>query len=111
MNVEQFIYAIQKRPGMYVGCMELEPIVHFINGFMLNNFISKRVDIVEKKFKEEFHDWVREQLEKRYNIELEEHHDYLFYITEVSQNSEEELNIFFELCNEFFREFYKKEND
>jgi len=46
MNIEELILQIKKRPGMYVGCNELEPIIHFINGFMFNNFITKKVDIL-----------------------------------------------------------------
>lgn len=110
MNIEELINQIKKRPGMFVGCMELEPIVHFINGFMLNNSLSGRVDDIEKEYKEEFHDWVRIQLENRYKIELEKHRGYMFYITQVSRNSEEGLKILFELCDEFFREFHEKED-
>lgn len=90
---------------------KLEPVVHFINGFMLNNFISDKVDIVDKEFKNEFHDWARKQLEKEYNIKLEAHHNYLFYITQVTKNSEEGLKILFELCDGFFRELHERENN
>ena len=41
MNVEHLIKQIKIRPGMYVGCLKLEPVVHFINGFLYNNKISK----------------------------------------------------------------------
>ncbi len=109
MNVEQLIHQVKKRPGMYVGCIELEPVVYFIDGFMFNNFISGTINNIEKLFKEEFHDWVRRQLEERYNIQLEKHHNYMFYIIQVSQNAEERLNIFFNLCDDFFAEFHEQE--
>lgn len=63
MNIEQLINTVKKRPGMYVGCIELQPMVHFVNGFMFNNVISDNMDAVDKEFREKFHDWVREQLE------------------------------------------------
>ncbi|MBD5469720.1 MAG: hypothetical protein HDR19_00990 [Lachnospiraceae bacterium] len=108
MNIEQLINNVKKRPGMYVGCLELQSIVHFINGFMFNNVISNKLDIVDKEFKDKFHDWAREQLEKKYNIEFKENRGYFYYITQVNQNPEEGLKIFFDLCDEFFEEFHKK---
>ncbi len=110
MNLEELIQQIKKRPGMYVGCIELEPVVHFINGFIFSNLVADRIDNVEMEFKEKFHDWARRKIEKRYNIKLEEHRNYLFYIKHVSIDSEENLKIFFQLCEDFFEELHKREN-
>lgn len=107
MNVEELIYQMKKRPGMYVGCIQLEPVVHFINGFMLNNVVTGKIDSIEE-FRKKFDDWVKEQLENKYNIELEKYHNYLFYITQVSRDSEEGLKMFFELSENFFREVHEK---
>ena len=111
MNIEQLINNVKKRPGMYVGCIELQPIVHFINGFMFNNVISNRMDSVDKEFKHRVHDWVRKQLETKYSIEFEEYQGYFYYITQVNQNPEEGLKMFFDLCDEFFEEFHKKQSE
>lgn len=111
MNVEELISKIKKRPGMYVGCMELEPIVHFINGFTFNNVVSGKVDLVEEKFKEEFHEWTRKQLERKFNVNLERNHNYLFYINQVSSNSNDSLKLFFELCDVFFYNFHSEEKE
>ena len=89
---------------MYVGCKKLEPIFHFLNGFMVSNYLSHRTNWVEERFKNEFHDWVKNTLEKEYNMELEEHHNYVFYIGQVACEPEEETKIFFELCHNFFDE-------
>ncbi len=106
MNVEELISNMKKRPGMYVGCMELEPIFHFINGFTCSNSVSGKVDIVENAFKEEFHEWTRKQLEIKFNVNLEKEHNYLFYINQVSSNSSDKLKLFFELCDEFFSKIH-----
>ncbi|MBS5064547.1 MAG: hypothetical protein KHZ58_12270 [Hungatella hathewayi] len=108
MNIEQLISQIKLRPGMYVGSLELEPIVYFINGFLYNNIISDRADNIDVAFKQQFHDWVKMRLENKHNIDLEAHHNYLFYINEVYQNSEEGLKVLFELSNDFFREIHSK---
>jgi hypothetical protein len=104
MNVEQVIKAIKSRPGMHVGCLDLEPIFHYINGFMFNNTVSNNVDNVEAMFKERFDEWVRIRLEKAKNIKMEEHHCYLYYFKQVYPNPQERLDIFFGFCETFFRE-------
>jgi len=108
MNIEQLINTVKKRPGMYVGCLELQPISFFIDGFMYNNVSSDKMEIVDIEFREKFDDWAREQLGKKYNIEFEKCRNYFYYITQVNQNPEEGLKIFFDLCDEFFEEFHKK---
>ena len=108
MNTEQLINQIKLRPGMYVGSLELEPIVHFINGFLYNNIISGRADNIDMAFKQQFHNWVKVRLQKTHNIELETHHNYLFYINEVYQNSEKGLKVLFELSDDFFKEIHSK---
>lgn len=109
MNIEQLINNVKKRPGMYVGCLELQPVSFFIDGFMYNNVSSNNMEIVDKEFREKFDDWAREQLEKKYNIELEKYRNYFYYISQVNPNPEEGLKIFFDLCDEFFEEFHKKQ--
>lgn len=108
MNAEQLISQIKLRPGMYVGSLELEPVVHFIDGFLYNNKVSNRADNIDIAFREDFHDWVKIQLEKTHNIKLDDHHNYLFYINEVYQNSEEGLKALFELSENFFEEMHSK---
>ena len=46
MNVEHLIKQIKIRPGMYVGCLKLEPVVHFINRFVQ---ISKRNNLNNRR--------------------------------------------------------------
>ena len=109
MNIEQLINNVKKRPGMYVGCLELQPVSFFIDGFMYNNVSSNNMEKVDKEFRENIDDWAREQLEKKHDIELERNRDYIYYITKVNQNPEEGLKMFFGLCDKFFEEFHKKE--
>ena len=89
--------------------LELQPVSFFIDGFMYNNVSSNNMEIVDKEFREKFDDWAREQLEKKYNMELEKYRNYFYYIAQVNQKPEEGLKIFFDLCDEFFEEFHKNQ--
>ena len=53
---------------------------------------------------EPLYEKMKNTLEKEYNMELEEHHNYVFYIGQVACEPEEETKIFFELCHNFFDE-------
>lgn len=64
MNIEQLVNRVRFRPPMFTGSFWLEPMVHFINGFLYNNLMSDRADDIDIAFKNQFHDWVRIQLEK-----------------------------------------------
>lgn len=110
MNIEQLVNRVRFRPPMFTGSFSLEPMVHFINGFLYNNLMSDRADDIDIAFKNQFHDWVRIQLEKKYKIKLEKNRDYLTYISEVYQDLEQGLKVFFELCDEFFIEMHKEEH-
>ena len=48
MNIEQLINQIKLRPLMYIGCFRLEPMFHFINGYMVNNFIMGKDDFIDR---------------------------------------------------------------
>ncbi len=103
MNIECLIQQVQKRPGMFVGCIALEPVCHFISGFLYNNIVTNRADHIDIMFKEQFHEWVRIEIEKKYNIQYEKNHNYLYYITKTCQDSKQSLEEFFVLCNSFFK--------
>lgn len=102
MNIQQLLEQIKLRPAMYIGCFKLEPMFHFLNGFMFYKSISNNDDYVDTAFRNQFHNWVKTRLEKKYKIELDNNMNYLTYINEVTQDDEQKLYIFFELCQTFF---------
>lgn len=110
MNIEQLINQIKLRPLMYIGCFRLEPMFHFINGYMVNNFIMGKDDFIDRAFRQQFNDWIKIQLERKHNIQLEPHRNYLYYIHEIYKDTEDSLKIFFELCDEFFSELHSENN-
>lgn len=111
MNVKSLIQQMKLRPAMYVGKINLEVTFHFINGFLYNNIITDRVDNIDLAFKNQFDEWVKLTLEKKKNISFNEQRNLLFYITQVCKSEEERLEMFFELCEEFFNQISKEETD
>lgn len=107
MNVESLIKTIESRPGMYVGKPSLEGIFHFINGYLYNSIEANRADDVDMAFKNYFHEWVKVSLEKDYSIKFDEQRNYSFYINQIFQDTEQRINAFFELSNNFFSEIDK----
>lgn len=104
MNVENLIKKIELRPGMYIGTLRLESIFYFINGYLYNTIESNRADIIDMKFKNNFHSWVKARLEKEYSIKFDEERNYVFYIQQIFKNDEDQINKFFELCHDFFND-------
>ena len=52
----------------------------------------------------EFHDWARRKIEDKRGIKFELAVGYDDYIEAVCENGEQEIALFFELCEEFFEE-------
>lgn len=108
MNIQQLLEKVKLRPAMYIGCFRLEPMFHFLNGFMFYKSISNNDDYVDTAFRNQFNNWVKTKLERKYKIELDNNMNYLTYINEVNQDDEQNLYIFFELCDTFFSELHSK---
>lgn len=66
MNVENLINKIKSRPGMYIGTPGLEAIFYFVSGYLYNLIESNRADHVDIGFKNDFHSWVKDSLEREY---------------------------------------------
>lgn len=107
MNVKSLIQQIKLRPGMYVGDPNLEAISHFISGFLYNNTVTNRADAVDLAFRTQFHEYVKAKLEKTQNIKFCGARNYVFYISQTFQSTEQRLKTFFELCDDFFIEIEK----
>ena len=55
-------------------------------------------------FKRRFHDWARQRIEERRGVIFDLDVGYDDYIEAVCENGEQEMTLFFELCEEFFEE-------
>ncbi len=73
-------------------------------GFLYNNFRCNRNYPIDERFMWEFHDWARRKIEDKRGIKFELAVGYDDYIEAVCENGEQEIALFFELCEEFFEE-------
>ncbi len=107
VGLKALLRRIKDRPQMFVGNIDehsLETLAHFIRGFLYSNINADRAEDCDLIFKHEFHDWVRDKLEKDRDVELASGRSYVFYLSEVFKEPKERLDAFFELCEEFFNE-------
>lgn len=104
MNVENLINKIKSRPGMYIGTPGLEAIFYFVSGYLYNLIESNRADHVDIGFKNDFHSWVKDSLEREYLIKFDGQRNYVFYIQQIYQKEEDQIDEFFKLCQAFFDE-------
>lgn len=104
MNVKQLIQQIRLRPGMFVGNPSLESIHHFISGFLCNNIMTDRADNIDLAFKNQFHNWVRNDLEEKRAMKFNQERGYVFYISQTFPSAEQQIDAFFEMSERFFQE-------
>ncbi len=105
MNVKQFIQIIKKRPQMYIGDpLNMDYLYHYIGGFMTCNILNSK-DEVDILFSKCFHGWVRQYLEKEYELNFENKAgNYLFYIKSICTDDKQCIEMFFSLAEAFFEE-------
>lgn len=104
MKLRELMYFIEKRPQMYILELKIENLHHFLNGYNVSNHLNYIDDDTNEIFHDKFHDWSKKQIEKKYNIVLEEHRNYLYYIQQIDATEEEKVWIFFKLAQKFFDE-------
>ena len=101
MNVKMLIQNIRQRPEMFIGTLEMDALHHFISGFLFSNIMNNQADYVDIAFKNRFHEWTRQQLEKGKDINDSEHRNYVYYLN-YSCKKRKRIDAFFELCDAFF---------
>lgn len=104
MDIEQALIIVKRRPGMYIRTPNIRELRHFIGGFLFNNIECGRKYPMDINFKRRFHDWARQRIEERRGVIFDLDVGYDDYIEAVCENGEQEMTLFFELCEEFFEE-------
>lgn len=103
MDIEKLIKMIKGRPGMFVGNnLNVRGVSLFIKGFLYSSIGNKSEYKIDTLFRENIDEWVRCAIEQREEIRFEEQRGYVYYIETVCENGEQEMALFFELCEEFF---------
>ena len=104
VNVEQALHIVKQSPETYIGTPSINALQLFISGFLFNNLRCNRNYPIDINFKRKFHDWARRRIEERRGIIFDLDVGYDYYIKAVCENGEQEIALFFELCEEFFEE-------
>lgn len=108
MNIEKVIGYIKKRPYMYIGELNFNYLHQFLGGFLYYAFSTQRADEIDKGFQDEFHDWTRKWLEKNEKIFFTVSVGYDFYIQSICETQQECFDLFFKLCDIFFKELHDR---
>lgn len=110
VDIKMLIQQIKGRPQMFVGEigeLSLEILSSFIRGFLYSNINANRAGTIDLMFMYEFHSWVKDKLEKSRNVNLGRGRNYVFYLSEIYEEPKEQLDVFFDFCEEFFEEVEK----
>ena len=102
------ISEMKQKPEVYIGEVELERIQLFISGYLFCNIVNNQADYVDYSFKNGFHKWVKEYIEKLKNMKFSEQRNYVYYISQAFE-AEESVDVFFDLCNHFFEMIEKEQ--
>lgn len=109
-NIEELLVHMKKRPQMFVGKMSLELIATYIDGFLASHRMLGVADDVDIAFFEKFYKWVGEWIKKNVNKELDfpGGWGYVSIISDVWEQEEERVKMFFILTETFFKELHEK---
>lgn len=108
MNIKEFIISVRNRPQMYIEEIRLDYIYYLVIGFLGSNLINKDSCIIDQNFKSHFFKWVLKWVKKNVDKEYEQKSFFWYHIfNEITSNEEEAVELFFNLCDEFFEEFKK----
>ena len=101
-TIYDLLYFMEKRPGMYVGNdITLKAIKHYVAGYIASSVINNTLTNEEKKFVDQFNEWVRIKLIEQTGIQLDLHRSYYHYISTVYTDEQERIDSFFRLVHEF----------
>ncbi len=112
MNIQEFVKAVQSRPQMYVEKVRVDYVYYLIIGFLGSNLINSNECGIEQCFRLHFSkwllEWVRENKDKQYNST-----SFFPYtiLRDITNDEQEAVELFFELCNYFFEECDKNKDN
>lgn len=109
MNIEKLINQIKLRPEMFVReNYNLTNILNYIYGFQAAKFVYHLQDEVDKAYNDNFFEFVKNELEKKYCVILNPCSEYGDLICQVHDEAKQQIDEFFELSEKFFREIIKE---
>ncbi len=107
MNIPELIFILKDRPGIYFGKKKLDSI--FDVGFFITGFLCAEISLNQKDdfdilFEKNFSYFVRKKL----NAETPPFEFWFETIAKHSNNSDEAIDMFFKLFDEFYSIYESK---
>ncbi len=107
MNIENLVYMIKKRPGMFLIRIDIKCLYQFLYVYFFVKYDNYVDNLMNKFFWNNFHDFsVNYISQKRMNYSKSSD-NWCYEIRNVCNNEEEELELFFAIFKEFMDCFYK----
>ncbi|MCM1097616.1 MAG: hypothetical protein NC427_06075 [Ruminococcus flavefaciens] len=107
MQIERLIKSIQKRPKMFLKEEKIEYIYYLLSGYCGANRVSE--DNMDCMFCTWFRKWlimwIVENVDEKYSVKTAYWYD---DIKAIAQGKQEEIKMFFELCDLFFEDYKNK---
>jgi len=109
INIEEKISNIRKRPKMFVYEIRLDYIYYLIAGSLGSNMGSPDVQDIDIAFKHDFNQWVEEWIYEKKEIDFRRKVVVWYKIISSCTNGDDEaVNLFYQICDEFFEAYHKK---
>lgn len=107
MDIEELIYAIEKRPLMYMEEVHIDYIFYIVKGYLSGALADNSKNIT---FHSKFYRWLVDWINKNtgYCFELQDGFYWNNILTQVTSSNQEAVELFFKLCRVFFNECYKR---
>lgn len=108
MQIKELISSIQKRPKMFVKEERIDYIFYLLFGYCgAHSKLSE--DDMDRSFCIWFGKWLIMWIEDNVDAEYSSKTAWWYDdIKTIAKNEQDELNLFFELCNKFFEDYRNK---
>lgn len=110
MYIKEVIKTMKARPLMFVQEEKIDYICHFIRGFCASaGWYSSGTKEIDSYFEEWFVKWLNNWIIENYD---NKHEFKTFYwnetLKEITQSEEEAVQLFYELCEQFFSDYEER---
>lgn len=103
MDIEELIFAIEKRPLMYMEEVNIDYIFYIVKGYLCGNLTGNSKNIMfHSKFYRWLVEWINTNTEYCYEIQSGFYWNNI--LTQVTSGNHEAVALFFRLCRSFFDE-------
>ena len=108
MQITELLYSMRRRPNMFIREVRIDYIYHLILGYCGANSKLPEDDI-NRKFNFWFGKWLIKWIETNVDAKYRPESAYWYdNIIRITPNGQDEVDFFFDLCDEFFEDYENK---